>query len=105
VYDTVEEIPFDKAVMERTSNAMVVPMTLQWSDVGSRDSIYEISTHDDQDNVILGDTKVHNVHHSYIRSTRTPVRINDIDDIIVVECDDGIYITRAGSSQNIKKAL
>jgi mannose-1-phosphate guanylyltransferase/mannose-6-phosphate isomerase len=104
-YDMMEEIPFDKAVMERTSHAMVVPMNLQWSDVGSRDSIYEISPHDDHDNVVLWDIKLHNVSRSYIRSIRTPIRINDIDDLIVVECDDGIYITRAGSSQHIKKVL
>ncbi|MCV5520135.1 sugar phosphate nucleotidyltransferase, partial [Escherichia coli] len=37
----------DYAVMEKTSDAVVVPMNAEWSDVGSWAALWEISNKDD----------------------------------------------------------
>ena len=41
----------DYAVMERTADAMVMPMNAGWSDVGSWSSLWEISAHTAEGNV------------------------------------------------------
>ena len=104
-YNDVPAIAIDVALMEKTNIWYVVPMHLQRSDVGSWDSMYEIWQKDDSDNVILGDVITKNVSGSLVRSTIRPIKINDIDDIIVVEDESGIYITSKSKSQWVKKLL
>lgn len=104
-YDHVSKIAIDVALMEKTTIWYVVPMHLQRSDVWSWDSIYEISDKDESDNVILWDVTLDTVTNSLVRSTHTPIKINGIDDIIVVEDQSGIYITKKWHSQWIKKLL
>ncbi|HEX5513366.1 MAG TPA: mannose-1-phosphate guanylyltransferase/mannose-6-phosphate isomerase, partial [Gammaproteobacteria bacterium] len=45
----------DYAVLERTSEAVVVPLDAGWSDVGSWDALQEVGTPDEQGNVTIGD--------------------------------------------------
>ena len=49
----------DYAVMERTADAVVVPMDAGWSDVGSWSSLWEISAHTAENNVCHGDVINH----------------------------------------------
>ena len=107
-YDTyadVSSIAIDVALMEQTTIWYVVPMHIQWSDVGSRDSMYAIGTKDASENVVSWDVTLQNVHGSLVRSTTTPIKINDIDNILVVEDEAGIYITKKSKSQWVKKLL
>jgi len=104
-YDKVESIAIDVALMEKTDKWYVVPMHLQWSDVWSWDSMYDISIKDEQNNVLLGDVKVNDVSSSIVRSTNTPIKLNGVDNIVVIEDESGIYISTRGQSQWIKKLL
>ena len=66
-----EECPsesIDYAVMEKTSDAVVVPMDVSWSDIGSWSSLWDITDKDDNGNVILGDVIINNSTNSFIRS-------------------------------------
>lgn len=56
----------DYAVMERTADAVVVPMDAGWSDVGSWSSLWEISTHTAEGNVCHGDVINHKTENSYV---------------------------------------
>ena len=49
----------DYAVMERTADAVVMPMNAGWSDVGSWSSLWEISAHTAEGNVHHGDVISH----------------------------------------------
>ncbi|VDZ99435.1 mannose-1-phosphate guanylyltransferase [Salmonella enterica subsp. enterica] len=48
------EESIDYAVMERTADAVVMPMDAGWSDVGSWSSLWEISAHTPEGNVHHG---------------------------------------------------
>ncbi len=56
----------DYAVMERTADAVVVPMDAGWSDVGSWSSLWEISAHTAEGNVCHGDVINHKTENSYV---------------------------------------
>ena len=45
----------DYAVMEKTADAVVVPMDAGWSDIGSWSSLWDISNKDKCGNSSLGD--------------------------------------------------
>lgn len=57
----------DYAVMERTADAVVVPMDAGWSDVGSWSSLWEISAHTAEGNVCHGDVINHKLKQLCVR--------------------------------------
>ena len=56
----------DYAVMEKTDNAMVVPLDAGWSDVGSWAALHEVSERDERNNVVSGDTLLHDCRDIYV---------------------------------------
>lgn len=60
------EESIDYAVMERTADAVVMPMDAGWSDVGSWSSLWEISAHTPEGNVHHGDVISHKTENSYV---------------------------------------
>ena len=59
----------DCAVMEHTSNAVVVPLDAGWNDIGAWDALWEISEKDSNNNVLVGDVVVKDVEDSYVWSS------------------------------------
>ena len=54
----------DYAVMEKTTDAVVVPVDAGWSDIGSWSSLWDISKKDSNGNAIYGAVMLHNSHNS-----------------------------------------
>ena len=46
----LDDISIDYAVMEQTKSAVVIPMDVGWSDVGSWSSLWEVSEKDEEGN-------------------------------------------------------
>ena len=72
----------DYAIMERTAHAAVVPAEMDWSDVGSWQSLWEISPRDGDGNTILGDVVTQKAVNSYIRSEGPLVAAVGVDVIL-----------------------
>ncbi|MBJ6930717.1 mannose-1-phosphate guanylyltransferase/mannose-6-phosphate isomerase, partial [Vibrio cholerae] len=60
------EDSIDYAVMEKTQDALVVPMDAGWSDVGSFSALWEVSPKDSHGNVMVGDVIAEQTQNSYI---------------------------------------
>jgi mannose-1-phosphate guanylyltransferase/mannose-6-phosphate isomerase len=58
----------DYAVMERTDNAVVIPLRAGWSDVGSWHSLWETEARDGLDNITVGDVLSEDLRRCYINA-------------------------------------
>lgn len=92
----------DYAVMEKTDKAMVVPLDAGWSDVGSWSSLWEAFTRDADQNVLIGDVLVEDVHNAYIHSENRLVTVLGLDDVIVVETHDAVMVAHKDQAQKVK---
>ena len=54
--------------MEKTQRGMVMPLDVGWNDIGSWQSMWEVSDKDVNGNVISGNVLLENVQNSYLRS-------------------------------------
>jgi mannose-1-phosphate guanylyltransferase/mannose-6-phosphate isomerase len=88
-------LSIDRAVVERTERAAVVPVEMDWSDLGSWQSLREIAPHDENGNVVQGDVIVDGVSNSYIRSVSRLIAVIGLDDVVVVSTDDAVLVARA----------
>lgn len=92
----------DYAVMENTTEAIVVPLDVGWSDIGSWSSLWDISDKDENGNVSRGDVMLHDSSNSYIRTDGCLVAAVGIEDLVVVATKDVVMVSHKDSVQDVK---
>jgi len=92
----------DYAVMEKTKDAVVVPLDAGWSDIGSWSSLWDISEKDVNGNVTYGDVMLHSSNNSYVRTDGKLVAAIGVDDLIIVTTKDALVVSHKDSVQDIK---
>jgi mannose-1-phosphate guanylyltransferase/mannose-1-phosphate guanylyltransferase/mannose-6-phosphate isomerase len=99
------DISIDIAVMEKTARAMVIPVDLGWTDVGSFDSLWQTLPHDDQGNAVAGDILLQDTRNSLIRSDGPLTAVIGVENIIVVVNDDAVLVAARNQAQDVKKIV
>ncbi len=92
----------DYAVMEKTDQAMVIPLDAGWSDVGSWSALWEVTEKDALGNAIRGDVMTIDTHNSFIHSENKLVAAIGIHDLVIVETDDAVMIAPKNRVQDVK---
>lgn len=101
-FAALPSISIDYAVMEKAGNVAVVPMELTWSDMGSWDSYAESQKGDADGNVFRGNVAALGARNTVVVANKRLVTVLDVEDLIVVDTDDAVLVTRRGASQNVK---
>ena len=94
----------DYAVMERTGDAMVVPVDIGWSDLGSWSALWDVALRDAEGNATLGDVIAIDSRNSYVHARRL-VALVGVDDLVVVETDDAVLVARKDRVQQVKDVV
>jgi mannose-1-phosphate guanylyltransferase/mannose-6-phosphate isomerase len=95
----------DYAVMEKTRDAVVVPMQAGWSDLGSWGSVADIGAADAQGNVVQGDVLAEDTEDSYIRSEGRLVVTLGLRNQVVIETKDAVLVADRARAQDVKKIV
>ena len=106
IFATCPDDSIDYAVMEKTDSAAVVPLDAGWSDVGSWSSLWETAKNKDENqNVIIGDAILDDVHNSYINAEQRLISVVGLDNVVVVETKDAVLVAHKDKVQNIKNVV
>ena len=95
----------DYAVMEKTADAVVVPLKAGWSDVGSWAALHEASEADAHGNVVHGDVLSEDTHRSYLYSESRLVAAVGLREHVVVETKDAVLVAPKDRVQDVKKLV
>ncbi len=95
----------DYAVMEKTAEAVVIPLDCGWSDVGSWSSLQEVSDSDADGNVVKGDVIVRDSSGCYLRAESRLLAVVGLSDHIVIETSDAVVVAPRDRSQDVKKIV
>ncbi len=95
----------DYAVMEKTADAVVVPMDAGWSDVGSWSSLWDISEKNSEGNVHQGDVLSHNSQNNYVFAESSLVTTVGVENLIVVQTKDAVLVAARDQVQDVKKIV
>ncbi len=98
-------ISIDKAIMEKTSRGVVFPLKVDWSDIGSWKSFWENSAKDENGNVLIGDAIGLSSKDCLINSnSRLTIGLN-IQDLIIIETNDAVLVTKKSDSESVKSLV
>ncbi|MGR3502281.1 mannose-1-phosphate guanylyltransferase/mannose-6-phosphate isomerase [Pseudaestuariivita sp.] len=95
--------PTESMVFEKTDKIALAPLDIDWSDVGSWTAMYGISDADAQGNVLQGDVIAVETQNTMVRSDNRLVTVVGLTDIIIVDTEDALMVTRVGHCQSVKK--
>jgi mannose-1-phosphate guanylyltransferase / mannose-6-phosphate isomerase len=91
----------DYAVMEKTTDAMVVRLEAGWSDVGAWDALWGIEAKDANGNVIHGDVHAADTRNALLIAQHRLLACVGLDDVVVIETADAVMVARKDKAQAI----
>jgi mannose-1-phosphate guanylyltransferase/mannose-6-phosphate isomerase len=92
----------DYAVMEKSTNASMIPLDANWSDVGSWSALHDVCDRDADGNTLEGDAIVHACKDTYVQAESRLVAAIGLEDVIVVETKDSVLVADKKRSQDVK---
>ena len=104
-YESIQSVSVDYAIIEKLANIAVVPAAFRWNDLGSWQSLLEVSPTDDKGNVIIGDVVAIDCERSYLRSEGRLLSAIGLKDIAVIATPDATFAAPVSQSQNVKKIV
>jgi mannose-1-phosphate guanylyltransferase/mannose-6-phosphate isomerase len=101
VFESCPSEPFDTAVMEHTSKAVLLPIDIGWSDVGSWAALWELGAKDQAGNVVSGDVVAIDTLDTYVHSEKTLVATLGVRDLVIVEAGDAVMVSHKDCIQKV----
>ena len=95
----------DFAVMERTQDAVVVPLDAGWSDVGSWSALWDLAHRDAVDNATRGDVVTTDTERSLVWSESRLVATVGVENLVVVETPDAVLVVPRDLAQDVKDVV
>jgi mannose-1-phosphate guanylyltransferase/mannose-6-phosphate isomerase len=99
------DVSIDVAVMEPTERGAVVLLDAGWSDVGSWESLWELSEQDPTGNVNIGDVVALESSRNYLRSDGPLIAVIGIEGLVVVATDDAVLVVPRDRAQDVKSLV
>lgn len=105
-FATAPKISIDRAVMEKTGRAAVLPISIGWADVGSWAALWDIGDKDEDGNVIIGDAILQDAGSCYVRSEEGQLTaVVGLRDVVVVTTADAVLVAHRDQAQNVKQLV
>jgi mannose-1-phosphate guanylyltransferase/mannose-6-phosphate isomerase len=95
----------DYALMEKSDRIAMVPVDMDWNDIGSWQALWDVSEKDRDGNVVHGDVVLEDSQHSLVRAENRLVAGVGLKDMLVVETADAILVAPLDRAQDVKKIV
>ncbi len=104
-FSSLPNLSIDYAVIEKTQYLAAIPLNLFWSDIGSWDSIFDMNQKDHNSNVKIGNILDIDTKNCLIIGGKKLISTIGLEDLVIVETDEAIFIGKRGETQKVKLIL
>ncbi len=102
-FDKMPNISIDYAVMEKSDKIAMIELKSDWKDLGSWQSIYDVSKKDDNGNVFVGHVLDKDSKGSLVYASSKLVSTIGLEDTVIVETEDAILACKKDRAQEVKE--
>lgn len=92
----------DYAVMEKTDKALILPLQISWSDIGSWAALHGVLPQDSNNNILQGDVTCIDTKNCLIRAEHRLVATVGLQDHVVIETKDAVMVAHKDYAQKVK---
>lgn len=107
-FEKLESEPIENGVMEKVKNLAMIPANYTWSDIGSWDSLYEISPKNEGTNSVLttgGEYYGHDTEGCLIQGNGRVIATIGVSDLVIVDTHDILMVCNKSRAQDVKKIV
>jgi len=105
-FQQAENISIDHAIMEKTRRGVIVPVQMDWSDVGSWDAVWKLGEKDSDNNLVQGDVVALDSRDSLLRSDgRAVVAAIGLDKMAVIAVSDAVFVAPIDRVSEVKDLI
>ncbi|TSC93224.1 MAG: Mannose-1-phosphate guanylyltransferase [Candidatus Berkelbacteria bacterium Licking1014_7] len=106
LFEKMPNEPIDTAIVEKLDKMLVIPSDLDWSDVGSWKSVYDIlSKKLGVTNISQGHHIGHNDENIFVLGHKKMIATVGLKDIAIIDTPDAILVINQHASQEVKKII
>ncbi|MGK5092945.1 mannose-1-phosphate guanylyltransferase/mannose-6-phosphate isomerase [Deltaproteobacteria bacterium TL4] len=105
VYAKIPSDSIDYAILEKSQKVAILPVDMEWSDLGSWEGIHQVSEKDENGNVTRGNVISRDTKNCLIFTTKKLVTSIGVEDLIIVETDDALLVCDMKRSQDVKNLV
>lgn len=105
IFDEIQKISIDYALMEKAEGVLVCPGDFGWSDVGAWSSLSEIWPQDNDGNVSKGDLMVVDSQKNISYNPDKLTVLIGVKDLVVVNTKDALLICHKDKDQKVKEVV
>ncbi len=104
-YPRLQKISIDYGVMERLADALLLPLPLQWDDVGAWDALARLLPADALGNVAQGAHVVLDGRNLMLSATGGMIAAKGVEDLIIVHTPDATLVCRRDDAEGVKSIV
>ena len=102
-YASIENLPFDKAIMEKSNDGIIMPIAMGWNDLGSWRNVYALAAKDQNQNHLRGNVIAQQTTNSLIiNHGQGMIATVGIDNQIIICRDENLLIIDKDKSEQVK---
>lgn len=101
-FNCIDNISIDYGVMEKAHRVAMVEVDFNWSDLGSYQSLWEVSPKDRDKNTVNGNAVIENSHSCYVFSDRIVTAVTGVHDLAIIATQDAVLVADREKAQEIK---
>jgi mannose-1-phosphate guanylyltransferase len=106
LYQQVQNVSVDCAILEKADNVLTVKADLIWDDIGSWLALERIKARDKDNNVILGNAEVLNTYETTIvNDGEGIIAALGVSDLVIVKTDEIVFVTHKTKAQDVKELI
>lgn len=102
IYSSLEiKISIDYGLLELSSKVAVVPLDINWNDLGSFEALDEVPKTTTNYNIV----NINSSDNYLITSQKKITALIDVEDLIIVDTEDALLISKKSSSEKVKDVV
>ncbi len=99
-YPGLEAVSIDYGLLEHSKKVAVVPLEVEWSDLGTFKALYDTEPHDPEGNV--GDAEYLSARNNYVHAPGKHVGLIGVNDLIIVDTTDALLVCNNRETEQVK---
>jgi mannose-1-phosphate guanylyltransferase/mannose-6-phosphate isomerase len=102
IYETFPNVSIDYGLAEQADRVAVVPVDMDWSDLGSWEAIHQKQAKNQDNNVIIGDVSALQSENNLLWSSQGHLATLGVDNLVVVQTPDVTLVCDRSRAEDLK---
>lgn len=104
-WEVAPKLSLDYAIMENAERIAVIPIDVDWSDIGSWAALMDVLNKDEHENVFRGEHVDIDTVDTFVRGDKRLIATIGVSRLVIVDTDDALLICSLDRVQDVKHVV